>query len=147
MDSELPANDHHPRRRVPLFNPNHRKRATPLARKRRLYQLCRELAHDLGFDPDAVTLSERAVLHQAGTLLLQVELAQKQLIDSALIDADTCIRLTSEARRLLAGLRSRAPEAKPQGTLGPLRRKLLHKSVEVEAVTDVVADCEEEPAT
>jgi hypothetical protein len=77
MHDEPTTNHHHRRRaplprKVPLLSIQRRRRATPLARKRRLYQIARELAQDLGFDPDAVTLSERAVLHQAATLLLQV---------------------------------------------------------------------------
>jgi hypothetical protein len=63
---------------------------------------------DLGFNLSAVSLAERAVLHQSATLMLQVECAQDELVSSAVVDADACIRLSSEARRLLAGLRKRA---------------------------------------
>ena len=91
-----------------------RKARTTLARRRRLNALVRELALDLGFELTAVTLAERGVLHQCATLMLQVELAQDTLVrGDAVIDPDVCIRLSSEARRLLAGLRKRA--GKPDG--------------------------------
>jgi hypothetical protein len=83
------------------------RRNTPLARRRRLNQLVKELAADLGFNYAAVTWAERGTLHQAATLLLQIERAQDQLVGGALIDSDTVIRLSSEARRLLGTLRSR----------------------------------------
>lgn len=119
----IDATADHPRRRVPLVVDQRHKRKTPLARRRRLNQLIRELAHDLGFNPDAVTLAERGVLHQAATLLLQVEIAQDQLVRGAVIDADVCIRLSSEARRILSGLRTR--REKTEGpTWSPLRSRI-----------------------
>jgi hypothetical protein len=91
-----------------------RKARTVLARRRRLNALVRELARDLGFELTAVTLAERGVLHQCATLMLQVEIAQDTLVrGDAVIDPDVCIRLSSEARRLLSGLRKRA--GKPDG--------------------------------
>ena len=72
MDTELTARIARPRR-VELIVPQRRKRKTPLARRRRLNQLIRELALDCGFDPADVTLAERGVLHQAATFLLAVE--------------------------------------------------------------------------
>ena len=86
-----------------------RKARTRLARQRRHNELVRQLALDLGFQLAAVTLAERGVLHQCATLMSQVELAQDTLIrGDGIIDPDVCIRLSSEARRLLAGLRKRA---------------------------------------
>ena len=102
-----------------------RKARTTLARRRRLNALVRELARDLGFELNAVTLAERGVLHQCATLMLQVEVAQDALVRGAVVDPDTTIRLSSEARRLLAGLRKRAK----QGTTStppwsPLRARI-----------------------
>jgi hypothetical protein len=100
-----------------------RKARTTLARRRRLNALVRELALDLGFELTAVTLAERGVLHQCATLMLQVELAQDTLVrGDGIIDPDVCIRLSSEARRLLAGLRKRAgkqesPPSSPPSSL------------------------------
>jgi hypothetical protein len=99
------------------------RRDTPLARRRRLNQLIRELAADLGFDHAAVTWAERGTLHQAATLLLQVERAQDQLVGGSLIDSDTVIRLSSEARRLLGTLRSRY-EVTGSPPWSPLRASL-----------------------
>src|SRR4029077_17369400 len=96
-------------RKVAVVQRGRPQRKTPLARRRRLYALVRELADNLGFDPESVTRAERAVLHQCATLMLQVELAQDQLVGGDIVDPDTVIRLSSEARRLLAGLRTRAP--------------------------------------
>jgi hypothetical protein len=101
-------------------------RKTPLARRRRLNALVRELARDMGFDLAAVTLAERGVLHQCATLLLQVEVAQDELVGGSTINADVCIRLSSEARRLLAGLRKRAKQdaPSPAALWSPLRATL-----------------------
>jgi hypothetical protein len=102
-----------------------RKARTTLARRRRLNSLVRELAHDLGFDLDAVTLAERGVLHQCATLMLQVEVAQDALVRGAVVDPDTTIRLSSEARRLLAGLRKRTKQgAPPTPPWSPLRARI-----------------------
>jgi hypothetical protein len=123
MDIEPTANRSTQPRKVALVIPERRKRKTPLARRRRLNLLIRDLATDLGFDPASVTLAERAVLHQAATLMLQVEVAQDALVRGMVVNPDTTIRLSSEARRLLAGLRSHAPvESDGDASLGPLRQ-------------------------
>ena len=126
MDPEPTANRSDQFRRVSLLTQRRPKRKTALARRRRLNQLVRELARDLGFDLGAVTLAERGVLHQCATLLLQVEVAQDQLVGGALVDPDTCIRLSSEARRLLTGLRKRAKQGAPQPSppWSPLRARI-----------------------
>jgi hypothetical protein len=138
MHGEPAANrgDRHWPRKVALVQ-NRPHRATALARRRRLNALVRELARDLGFNLDAVTLSEKAVLQQCATLILQVEIAQVQLIGGAVIDPDVCIRLSSEARRLLAGLRKRAkPEAlAPSPPWSPLRSALA-KAVTLKPTDD-----------
>ena len=102
-----------------------RKRRTKRARQRRLNELVRELAHDLGFDLARVSLVERGILHQCATLLLQVELAQDTLVrGDAVIDPDVCIRLSSEARRLLAGLRKRVGPRQAEPPWSPLRARI-----------------------
>jgi hypothetical protein len=125
MTPELPANRSKSPRLVPAVVRQDRHRRTTLARRRRLNQLIRELARDLGFEFNAVTLAERGVLHQCATLLLQLEVSQDALVRGAVVDPDVCIRLSSEARRLLAGLRKRAgkPEASPP-LWSPLRASL-----------------------
>jgi hypothetical protein len=131
MDTELTARSTRPRR-VALVVPQRRKRKTPLARRRRLNQLIRELALDCGFDPADVTLAERGVLHQAAAFLLAVEVSSDALVRGATVDDDTMIRLASEARRLLVGLRKRAKqqEASPPSPWSPLRaRHGLHSGI------------------
>jgi hypothetical protein len=125
MDVDLTANGPRPRK-VALVIPQRRKRKTPLARRRRLNALVRELARDCGLDPSDVTLAERGALHQAAAFLLQVEVSSDALVRGAVIDADTTIRLTSEARRLLVGLRKRAKqqEASPPPPWSPLRARI-----------------------
>jgi hypothetical protein len=118
MDTEPTASNMRPRK-VALVVPQRRKRKTPLARRRRLNWLVRELARDCGFDPNDVTLAERGVLHQAAAFLLQVEVSSDALVRGATVDDDTMIRLASEARRLLSGLRKRA--GKPDGQPPPPR--------------------------
>jgi hypothetical protein len=116
--------------------PHHPPRTTPLARRRRLYRIIRELALANGFDPAAVTLTERSALHQAATLMLQIEVAQEQLVAGTTIDSDVCIRLSSEARRILTGLRRRAPapDAAPRRP-GPLLTRLAREAAEKEAAS------------
>jgi hypothetical protein len=110
-------------RRVRLVHRGPR-RKTALARRRRLNRLVRELATDLGFDIHSVSLAEHAILHQSATLMLQVEVAQDQLVGGITIDPDTCIRLSSEARRLLAGLRKRAGKPDTPPPWSPLRARI-----------------------
>jgi hypothetical protein len=113
MTPELPVNRSKSPRLVPAVVRKDRHRRTTLARRRRLNQLIRELGRDLGFDIAAMTLAERGAVHQCATLLLQLEVTQDALVRGAVVDPDTTIRLTSEARRLLAGLRKRS--GKPDG--------------------------------
>jgi hypothetical protein len=126
MDIEPTARSPRPRK-VALVVPQRKKRKTPLARRRRLNHLIRELALDCGFDPSNVTLAERGVLYQAAAFLLAVEVSSDALVHGTTVNDDVMIRLASEARRLLAGLRRRAgkPEAPPSPLLwSPLRAAL-----------------------
>jgi hypothetical protein len=133
-------------RKVALVQRRQR-RATPLARRRRLNSLIRELALDFGLDLKAVSLTQRGVLHQLGTLLLQIEVSADQLVGGATVDADVCIRLTSEARRLLAGLRKTAiekPRVPVRERWSPLRQRLQEeqRAREVEAQRTTAAEPE-----
>jgi hypothetical protein len=127
MDTEPTASSTPRPRKVALVVPQRRKRKTPLARRRRLNQLIRELALDCGFDPSDVTLAERGVLHQAAAFLLQVEVSSDALVRGVAVNDDTMIRLASEARRLLAGLRKRVGRDASQSAplpWSPLRARL-----------------------
>jgi hypothetical protein len=79
-----------------------RKLATPLARKRQHNRLMRELASEYGIETP--TTAERALLAQAATIILRIESASTK---GEAVDSDTLIRLSGEARRVLAGLRRR----------------------------------------
>jgi hypothetical protein len=126
MNPEPTANRTDRPRKVVALLQRRQRRSTPLARRRRLNALIRELALDFGLDLKAVTLAERGVLHQLGTLLMQIEVSADQLVGGATVDADVVIRLTSEARRLLAGLRKRAQQEAPPSSpvWSPLRARL-----------------------
>ena len=131
MGTEPTASSLKPRK-VALVVPQRRKRKTPLARRRRLNHLIRELALDCGFDPNDVTLAERGVLHQAAAFLLQVEVSSDALVRGVTVNDDTMIRLASEARRLLAGLRKRTGKqgAPSSPRWSPLRvRHGLHSGI------------------
>jgi hypothetical protein len=137
MQTEPAANQAARPRKVAVVQRGRPKQKTPLARRRRLNTLVRQLASDLGFDLAAVTLAERGVIHQCASLLLQVEIAQDQLVDGSIVDADTCIRLSSESRRLLAGLRKRVPqEAAPPAPWSPLRNRIHKAPAEPEAAPE-----------
>lgn len=125
------------------------RRSTPRARRRRLNSLIRELALDFGLDLKAVTLAERGVLHQLGTLLLHIEVSADQLVGGAVVDADVCIRLTSEARRLLAGLRKRAGRDAPLRTAppwSPLRSRINAPAAPLQGEPEAVREPEPEAA-
>ena len=130
MHPEPTANRTDRPRKVVALLQRRQRRSTPLARRRRLNALIRELALDFGLDLKAVTLAERGVLHQLGTLLMQIEVSADQLVGGATVDADVVIRLTSEARRLLAGLRKRAGQDQPPARplWSPLRARLAAAS-------------------
>jgi hypothetical protein len=135
MSGELAANPAERPRKMALVVAPRRRRKTALARRRRLNALVRELARDLGFDIQAVTRAEQAVLQQAATLLLQVEISQAELVGEGTVSPDTVIRLSSEARRLLAGLRTRAGQDAARQSprpWSPLRARIHAKAVPAE---------------
>lgn len=76
-------------------------RETELARRRRFNRI------EAGLD--RVTMAERAILVQCATLALQAEKMQEAIVRTGeAADPDELIRLTSEARLMLTGLRKRA---------------------------------------
>jgi hypothetical protein len=115
-------------RKVPVLVQKDRRRLTPRSRRLRLNRLIRGLAFDLGFDLASVTLAERNTLHQAATMMLQAEITQAALVGGASVDPDTVIRLSSEARRLLAGLRAQVPAPKDvPRPMGPLFERIARE--------------------
>ena len=93
-------------------------RQTELARKRRLARIVRDLAREAGIS--APSIAERGALEQAATLAMRAADLRTAIVRGEPVDGGELIRLSGEARRVLAGLRKRA-DAKPHV---PLRDRL-----------------------
>jgi hypothetical protein len=72
---------------------------------RRYRQLVRDLTAELG---GSLSTIEAALIGQAAALVVKSEIIQAQVIAGESSDSDEAIRLASESRRLLDGLRSKA---------------------------------------
>src|SRR5271167_2328932 len=81
------------------------RRRTPLGSVRRFNELTVLFARELGITP---TTAEREQLRQAAALVLRAEQLQHAIIRGEQVATDELIRLSSESRRVLAGLRKRA---------------------------------------
>ncbi len=87
---------------------------TPLGSVRRFNNLARQFARDLGRgDLGRLPVVEREMIRQAATLL-GAEQLQAAVVAGLPVDADELIRLSSEARRILAGLQRRSSVTEPQ---------------------------------
>jgi hypothetical protein len=94
---------------------------TPRGHRRRFNDLRAQIIADLGCTPTSIV--ERNLIHQAAALLLRCEQIQAAVANGEPVSAvlgDQCIRLSSEARRVVANLRK---SAKRDAT-GPLRSKI-----------------------
>jgi hypothetical protein len=60
-----------------------------------------------------LTEAERSLVQQAAAVQIQCEELQRALVEGRDIDSDMLIRLSSEHRRLLAGLGAKAIKNKP----------------------------------
>jgi hypothetical protein len=60
-----------------------------------------------------LTEAERSLVQQAAAVQIQCEELQRTLVEGGDIDSDLLIRLSSEHRRLLAGLGAKAVKNKP----------------------------------
>jgi hypothetical protein len=56
-----------------------------------------------------------AAFAQAAALAIHIERLQRDILEGRDVDADQVVRLSSEHRRLLTALRSRAAKAEPDG--------------------------------
>jgi hypothetical protein len=88
---------------------------------RRFVDLCKGFAKEIGVD---LTEAERALIRQAAAMTLQAELLQAALARGEPVNADDTIRLSSEARRILASITARAARRKAPGEPTPLERYL-----------------------
>jgi hypothetical protein len=97
---------------------------TPRSAARRFNDLRAQLVTDLGHEPTSIV--EKGMIHQAAALLLRCEQIQAAVASGEPVSAnlgDQCIRLSSEARRLVANLRKRAAHD-DAASPGPLRLKI-----------------------
>ena len=79
---------------------------------RRFRDLVEAYSAELG---GALTEAERSLVQQAAAVQIQCEELQRALVEGRDIDSDMLIRLSSEHRRLLAGLGAKAIKNKPAG--------------------------------
>ncbi len=71
---------------------------------RRFRDLTADLAHEFSVD---LSTAELGLVRQAAALTLRAELLQAAIVRGEPVNADELIRLSSEARRILASLRKR----------------------------------------
>jgi hypothetical protein len=93
---------------------------------RRFRDLIAELTAEAGGN-DALSPTERGAIRQAAAVMLQAERMQGAIVRDEPVDNDTLIRLSGEARRLLAGLRKRAP-AKPPSPAEYLANRVAERA-------------------
>jgi hypothetical protein len=84
-------------------------------RGRRFRDLCVGFALEAGGDP---TETERALIRQAAAMVLTAETLQSAMVRGDVVNADDVIRLSSEARRILAPITQRASR-RAKATAGP----------------------------
>ena len=85
------------------------------ATARRFRDLIAELTP--GGGGEGLAAAERSAIRQAAAMMLRAEQLQAEIVRGEAVDADTLIRLSSEARRILATVRKRArPPATPTPT-------------------------------
>jgi hypothetical protein len=81
-------------------------------RSRRFRDLVEAYSGELG---GALTEAERSLVQQAAAVQIQCEELQRALVEGRDVDSDMLIRLSSEHRRLLAGLGAKAIKNRPSG--------------------------------
>jgi hypothetical protein len=79
---------------------------------RRFRDLVEAYSAELGAGGE-LTEAERSLVQQAAAVQIQCEELQRALVEGRDIDSDMLIRLSSEHRRLLAGLGAKAIKNKP----------------------------------
>ncbi|MBR0797358.1 hypothetical protein JQ615_18380 [Bradyrhizobium jicamae] len=78
-----------------------------LPQARRFRDLCKQFAEDAG-GIDRLSEAEKAQVRQAAMLTLRAEALQNAQVRGELVNGDEAIRLSSEIRRLLDNLKTRA---------------------------------------
>jgi hypothetical protein len=106
---------------------------TRRGRTRRFNLLCAQLAREIGHP---LSLTENEVCRQASAVLVLAESMQAQILDGADVDVDEAVRLTSEARRIIATLHRRAvAEPTPPGPTLKEYLETLRDRAEADEVT------------
>jgi hypothetical protein len=77
---------------------------------RRYLELVQTFEAELGYQ---LTEADRVMIKQAATLSLQGEHLEAAIVSGSLVDSDDLIRVSSEARRIIATLRSKAKDKAP----------------------------------
>ena len=77
---------------------------------RRFRDLVESYSAEIG---GALTEADRSLVQQAAAVQIECEALQLAIVEGRSIDSDMLIRLSSENRRLLAGLDAQAAKAKP----------------------------------
>lgn len=79
---------------------------------RRFRHLVQQYSAELGQDLGEV---DQGMVRQAAAISVHAERLQAAIVAGQDVDADQVIRLSSECRRILASLRSKAPNGNPTG--------------------------------
>jgi hypothetical protein len=79
---------------------------------RRYLELVQTFEAELGYE---LTELDRVMVKQAASLSLQAEQVEASVVKGLTVDPDMSIRLTSEVRRILASLNSKAAKNTPAG--------------------------------
>jgi hypothetical protein len=80
---------------------------------RRYRSLLEEFAAEVGVPLSAI---DRELISQAASLTLRAEQIRESIVAGVAIDTDEAIRLTSECRRILGSLKSKAAKNPPAAT-------------------------------
>lgn len=99
------------------------------ATARRFRDLVAELTAEVG-GADDLSAAERSAIRQAAALMLRIEQVQALIVRGEPVDNDVLIRLSGESRRLLAGLRKRAPQSPKDAPWSPLRSRLQQQAAD-----------------
>lgn len=77
---------------------------------RRYHQLILTFEAEIGRE---LTEADRVLIKQAATIALRAEQLEQEIVAGAVVDPDLVIRLTSECRRILTGLKDKSEKDKP----------------------------------
>jgi hypothetical protein len=77
---------------------------------RRFKKLVDDFTAELG---GSLSAADQALVRQGATLTLRAEQVQRYVVNGIAVDADDLVRISSEARRILGLLRSKAAKSKP----------------------------------